>query len=68
MFGNIKSWLGRPYSDDMDAFHWFLFFGFLIALTILWGIVLRNLRNVVGLLIIVTAGFALSAPIWSLQL
>lgn len=45
MWSNIKSWLGKPYSDDMDAFHWFLFFGFLIVLSILWGIVLANLRH-----------------------
>jgi hypothetical protein len=44
MWTGIKSWLGQPYSDDMDALHWFIFFGFLIVLSILWGIVLANLK------------------------
>lgn len=47
MLAQVKAWLGRPYSDDMDWFHWFLFFGFLLALSVIWAIILHNLKNVV---------------------
>lgn len=39
---NFKQWLNQPFSADMDAFHWFLFFGLLIAISILWGFALRT--------------------------
>jgi hypothetical protein len=42
---NFKQWLRQPYSTDMDAFHWFLFFGLMIAISILWGMSLRALQQ-----------------------
>lgn len=43
---SFKSWLNQPFSADMDAFHWFLFFGLLIAVSILWGFALRTVATV----------------------
>lgn len=42
----FKDWLGRPYQAEMDAFHWFLFFGLLIAISVLWGLALRTVGNI----------------------
>ena len=42
MWANFKTWLASPFSTNMDAFHWFLFFGLLIAISILWKLVLRH--------------------------
>ncbi|MEB2597933.1 MULTISPECIES: hypothetical protein [Bacillati] len=42
----FKSWLRQPFSADMDAIHWFLFFGLLIAISILWGFALRTVSNI----------------------
>lgn len=39
---NFKDWLGKPFAADMDAFHWFLFFGLLIAVSVLWSFVLKH--------------------------
>jgi hypothetical protein len=39
---NFTNWLGKPFSIDMDAFHWFLFWGLLIVIAIAWGFVLRH--------------------------
>lgn len=39
-------WMRQPFSADMDAFHWFLFFGLLIAISILWGFALRTVAAV----------------------
>lgn len=41
---SFKAWLNQPFSADMDAFHWFLFFGLIIAISILWGLGLRTLQ------------------------
>jgi hypothetical protein len=46
---SFKDWLHRPFSADMDAVHWFLFFGLLIAISILWGMALRTVANVTSL-------------------
>jgi len=44
--GNIwtgfKNWLAKPFSTDMDAFHWFLFFGLLIVISVGWTFILRH--------------------------
>lgn len=42
----FKAWLRQPFSADMDAGHWFLFFGLLIAISILWGFALRTVAEV----------------------
>lgn len=42
----FRAWLKRPYNEDMDALHWFLFFGLLIAISILWGMALRVVSEI----------------------
>ena len=42
----FKSWMRQPFSSDMDAFHWFLFFGLVIAISVLWGMALRTVANI----------------------
>lgn len=42
----FKDWLHKPFDEDMDAVHWFLFLGLLIAISILWGLALRTVANV----------------------
>lgn len=39
---NFKTWLQQPFTEGMDAFHWFLFFGLLIAISIGWSFVLKH--------------------------
>lgn len=43
---SFKTWLRQPFSEDMDAFHWFLFFGLIIAISIAWGFALRTVATV----------------------
>lgn len=38
----FKAWLKKPFSTDMDALHWFLFFGLFIAISIGWSFVLSH--------------------------
>lgn len=45
MLQDFKSWVASPFSSDMDALHWFYFFGLLIAISVLWSFVLRELRG-----------------------
>lgn len=47
MLQNFKAWLAQPYSDDMDAVHWLYFFGLLIAISIIWALILRTIKEVV---------------------
>lgn len=42
MWNNFKAWLQSPFAEDMNAFHWFLFFGLLIAISTMWGLVLTH--------------------------
>lgn len=43
---SFKAYLRQPFSADMDALHWFLFFGLLIAISVLWGFALRAVAEV----------------------
>lgn len=47
MWSNFKSWLAAPYSENMDAAHWFYFLGLLIVLSALWTLVLRTIKEAV---------------------
>jgi hypothetical protein len=42
MWANFTAWLAKPFSTDMDAFHWLIFFGLLIAISVIWGFILRH--------------------------
>lgn len=45
MLDDLKAWAGKPFSADMDALHWFLFLGLLIAMSVLWGLILSSIRR-----------------------
>ena len=42
LWDNFRAWLAQPFSVDMDAFHWFLMFGLVIAIAVLWSFILRH--------------------------
>lgn len=44
MMENFKEWLSAPYKDEMDAWHWFLFIGLLIAISVAWRLILKHLQ------------------------
>jgi hypothetical protein len=46
MLDSFKRWWDKPYSDDMSASGWFLFFGLLIVISVAWALVLRELKEV----------------------
>jgi len=43
-WGDFKAWWAHPFSADMDAPHWFYFFGLILVIATLWGLVLREMR------------------------
>ena len=45
MLANFQDWLKKPFSSDMDALHWALFYGLLIVIEVAWGFVLRAIRG-----------------------
>jgi len=42
---DFQNWIAQPFSPSMDAWHWFLFFGLLIAISVLWSFILYTLRG-----------------------
>jgi hypothetical protein len=38
---SFKNWLAAPFSSSMNAGQWFLFFGLLIVISMLWHMILR---------------------------
>lgn len=45
MWEDFKRFVNRPFSSDMDALGWFLFFGLLIAISIAWGFILKHISE-----------------------
>lgn len=45
MWDDFRTWAARPFSQDMDALHWFYFMGLLIAISVAWGLILGSLRR-----------------------
>lgn len=41
----FKDWLNQPFNAGMDVFHWWLFFGLVIIIFALWGIILRHITE-----------------------
>lgn len=39
------AWLRRPFSSDMDATHWFLFFGLILVIVFLWSRILHYVNK-----------------------
>lgn len=42
MLQGFRDFLARPFSPDMDAWGWFLFFGLLIVITTVWHLILTR--------------------------
>ena len=40
------AWLQKPFSPDMSAARWFLFFGLILVIAALWHFVVKALANV----------------------
>lgn len=41
----FAAWLRRPFAADMDAMHWFLFFGLVLVIAFLWSRVLHYVNK-----------------------
>jgi hypothetical protein len=46
MVEKFKAWFAKPYDDNMSASGWFLFFGLLIVISVLWSLVIREIKEV----------------------
>jgi hypothetical protein len=44
----FKAWLAKPFSPDMSAQQWFLFFGLLLVISFMWHLVLRLMSSTVS--------------------
>lgn len=40
--GNIADWFQKPFRPDGTAVDWFLFFGLLIAISVVWKLILSH--------------------------
>lgn len=45
MLDNLKSWWGKPFSQDMSAPQWGAFVGLLIVILGVWGIIIRHIER-----------------------
>jgi len=45
VWDEFTGWLKKPFDPDMDALHWFLFFGLLIVIAGLWRILLVHVTE-----------------------
>lgn len=45
MWEHFQEFMGRPFRSEMDAVDWFFFVGLLVVIMILWGIILRHVRE-----------------------
>lgn len=43
---SLTNWLSRPFNQDQNAWHWFLFVGLIVIALVLWGTILRDVRGV----------------------
>jgi hypothetical protein len=41
----FQAWLKQPFSTDMPAKDWFLFFGLLIVISVMWHMILRLIEG-----------------------
>jgi len=46
LFGNIRDFVEQPFSPSMSAYRWFLFFGLLMVISVMWHMIIRALTNV----------------------
>lgn len=41
----LQNWASKPFSEDMDLTHWALFVGLVACLSLLWKLVLNDLKG-----------------------
>lgn len=39
---SFQAWLAQPFSTNMSAAQWFLFFGLIMVIALLWHIILQG--------------------------
>lgn len=42
---NLRGWAKQPFTSSMTVGGWFLFFGLIVAISVAWGIILKDLRG-----------------------
>ncbi len=42
---DVKKWLAKPYDENGDILDWALFFGLMVAITILWTRVISRILD-----------------------
>lgn len=40
----FKDWLAQPFSPTMNAYHWFLFYGLILAIAFGWKLILNTME------------------------
>lgn len=42
---HVKSWLAKPFNEDMSAVQWALFVGLILVILVMWRIVLHHIET-----------------------
>jgi len=45
MLDSIKAFWAKPYNDDMNVTDWFLFYGLLVAIAMVWAMILGHIKG-----------------------
>ena len=45
MVQEFKNWLNSPFNSGMSASKWFAFVGLLLAITMVWGVILKRIEE-----------------------
>lgn len=48
LWDDFKTWINKPFATDMDALHWFYFWGLIIFIAVAWGFILRHIFEGIG--------------------
>jgi hypothetical protein len=40
----FKNWIAAPFAVNMDAFHWFLFYGLVLIIALSWHMIERAIK------------------------
>jgi hypothetical protein len=46
MLQDLQDFLEQPFRENMNATDWFLFYGLLLVIALLWHIIIKSLTNV----------------------
>lgn len=42
---SLTTWAKQPFKSDMGVGGWFLFFGLIVAISVGWGLILKELKG-----------------------